>query len=96
VASRTNTQLTPPPTAHPQQADELADSLAGLSVAPLRTAAMQGPLKGVAAPSGRHMVFDDTGAAHETPGSRLRRAPRHTVFDDDGNPIADAPTQRWR
>jgi hypothetical protein len=73
-------------------AGALADSLAGLNVG--RPA---GPLRGVAAPSGRHLVFDEEGKPKETPCSKLRQAPRHTYFDDEGRPIQAAPARPvWR
>jgi len=80
-----------------EDVDALADSLAGLTVKPVKVAQPRGPLKGVAAPTGRHFRFDDSGNVQETPVSRQRRAPRHTKFDEDGNPLPvqqEAP--RWR
>jgi hypothetical protein len=74
-------------------AGELADSLAGLRVA----GKPEGPLRGVAAPSGRHLVFDEEGKPKETPGSKLRQAPRHTFFDDEGRAIQAPPARPvWR
>lgn len=78
-------------------ADELAESLAGMGMGPLCIGKPEGPLKGVAAPAGKHLVFDDDGMPKETPASKLRQAPRHTYFDDEGRPI-QAPAARpvWR
>lgn len=78
--------------------DALADTMAGLSVKPVRVAQPRGPLKGVAAPVGRHFRFDEEGNAMETPVSRQRRAPRHTKFDEDGNPLPQQQLEqpRWR
>jgi hypothetical protein len=48
-------------------------------------------------PPGRHFKFDDAGNVQETPLSRQRRAPTHTKFDDDGNPIqVQKSAPRWR
>jgi hypothetical protein len=56
-----------------------------------------GPLRGVAAPSGKHLVFDDEGKPKETPGSKLRQAPRHTYFDQEGRAIQAPPARPvWR
>lgn len=85
--------LPPPPSASLQDAaGELADSLAGLSVG-----VPEGPLRGVAAPKGRHLVFDEDCKPKETPCSKLRQAPRHTYFDEEGRPVP-APAARpvWR
>jgi hypothetical protein len=68
-------------------------------VGPLRAGGVRvQPLRGVAAPAGRHVVFDEAGAPHETPASRARRQPTHTRFDDDGRPLpaAGAQAPRWR
>lgn len=72
--------------------------MAGLAVAPLRVAERDGPLRGVPAPRGKHIVFDDAGKAQETPSSRRRQAPRHTYFGDDGLPLPAGPGGRpqWR
>jgi hypothetical protein len=79
-----------------QTADELAASMSGLRVGELRPHQPAGPLKGVAAPRGKHLVFDNEGRAKETPASKLRAKPKHIYFNDCGEPMAEPPAEQTR